>query len=548
MAVGLYIQRDKRPESKFRRSAEVDDQKDAEAQSGLPYMHPSSNGSKAAIAIPTEIWTKIFHWSLYFHSAGESSAEPHSYPYPSPSLSHNPLIITQVCQYWREIVFKDATFWTRIYIRVRSKSSEYASQVMLLQEWIDRSKDLPLSLTVVGEREEPLADEKVPTPIEICDFVKRNHTRWHTLDITFSPIISRQYHTDILPLGDFPELQSLTLRAAEIGRNRYRPPRVTITAPKLSQMRVVGSMYVGGTSRSLPADSQHRDSSPYLTTKKAIIHEQHVIGFMRSFSKDEQNLHGGESDEVAVEEIYYTNECEPATNPASFEHLQITLSNLTSFTAKFGAPSNCTSLLSHMQCSSLTTLDLVVGGQGPPSLVDIGDFITRNGGYLQVLRLSAVDVHEGEMLDVLGTHGRNLKELHLVHIEGARPTGSFISNETFTRLTLPTPTVDAHAGDVYRKCILPNLSKFSYIGHTKDLTLSCIWEMLESRTTTLLSRGNEGRTANGVVMDGFILKSKDCFSAEDPKVVKSLQGLLDEGHTDLHIEASGKPIVPSNRS
>ncbi|PPQ91287.1 hypothetical protein CVT25_006232 [Psilocybe cyanescens] len=549
MTAGRFIP-PKTPELKLYRSTKGDGQKDVKTQPDPPYMQPSSKGSKAVAAIPTEIWTEIFHLSLHFHSAGNGSAEPPSYPSPSSSLSHNPLIIAQVCRYWREIVFKDATFWTRIYVRVRSKSSEYANQMVLLQKRVDRSKDLPLSLTVVGEREEPLAHEKVPTPTEICDFIKKNHTRLHTLDITFSPIISRQYHTDILPLGDFPELQSLTLRAAEIGRNRYRPPRVTITAPKLSQMSVVGRMYVGGTLRSLPADSQHRDSSPYLTTKKAIIHEQHVIDFMKSFSKDEQNLHGGDGEEVAVvEEIYYTNECELATNPASFEHPQITLCNLTSFTAKFGAPSNCAWLLRHMQCSSLTTLDLVIRGQGPSPLADIGDFITRNGEYLQVLRLSAVDVHEAELLEVLSAHGGSLKELHLAHIKGVYAAGSLISNEMFRRLT-PTLDAAAHEDDDYHECILPNLRKFSYVGHAKDLALSCILKMVERRATVMLSRRKERRNVANVaaVLDSFILKSKDCFAAEDPKVVRSFQGLLDEGHTYLHIEASGKPIVQSNRS
>lgn len=63
----------------------------------------------------------------------------------SASTRTNPLIFSAVCQRWRKIAFSTTTLWTTVTVKFKQPMND-AFERVLLEEWLQRSKDLPLSL------------------------------------------------------------------------------------------------------------------------------------------------------------------------------------------------------------------------------------------------------------------------------------------------------------------------------------------------------------------------------------------------------------------
>ncbi|KAJ7619825.1 hypothetical protein DFH06DRAFT_914573, partial [Mycena polygramma] len=87
------------------------------------------------LTLPAEIVSCIFVACL-----------PHHGPV-RPSPSSAPLLLAQICQYWREITLSSCELWSSVdlFFRGQSNGDRYGP---LLKTWLARAKGRPLFLTI----------------------------------------------------------------------------------------------------------------------------------------------------------------------------------------------------------------------------------------------------------------------------------------------------------------------------------------------------------------------------------------------------------------
>ncbi|KDR81852.1 hypothetical protein GALMADRAFT_152664 [Galerina marginata CBS 339.88] len=94
-----------------------------------------------------------------------------------------PLILGRVCKEWREIAWKTPTLWTWIDIPVSRK--RYQTQLELLEEWLERTRDQPLFINVRPE----IGDHSYvysPSPIALFELLVRHSEKWKAVHILSS--------------------------------------------------------------------------------------------------------------------------------------------------------------------------------------------------------------------------------------------------------------------------------------------------------------------------------------------------------------------------
>ncbi|KAF9481691.1 hypothetical protein BDN70DRAFT_854645 [Pholiota conissans] len=115
-----------------------------------------------------------------------------------------PLLLGSVCSSWRRIAWSAPTLWSSLTLRLNT--THIHTQIVLLDEWLSRSGDLPLSIRLFSEEEIHWASATTPgTAIEV---IKKYASRWRGLDLRL-PTSCYKY----LPSSDehLPMLQSLNL-------------------------------------------------------------------------------------------------------------------------------------------------------------------------------------------------------------------------------------------------------------------------------------------------------------------------------------------------
>ncbi|KAF8202976.1 hypothetical protein BJ912DRAFT_896263 [Pholiota molesta] len=115
-----------------------------------------------------------------------------------------PLLLGSVCSSWRRIAWSSPNLWSSLTLRLNT--SNIHTQIMLLDEWLSRSGDLPLSIRLFSEEEIHWASSTTPgTAIEV---IKKYSSRWRDLDLRL-PTSCYKY----LPSSDehLPLLHSLNL-------------------------------------------------------------------------------------------------------------------------------------------------------------------------------------------------------------------------------------------------------------------------------------------------------------------------------------------------
>jgi len=93
--------------------------------------------------MPPEIVSSIF----LFYVSSVPKKTPGPLPWNTPRhKSSGPLILGAVCRKWREIAWSTPQLWSSISLYLSSKS--FSSNLRIAQEWLSRSGQLPLSITL----------------------------------------------------------------------------------------------------------------------------------------------------------------------------------------------------------------------------------------------------------------------------------------------------------------------------------------------------------------------------------------------------------------
>ncbi|PPQ96163.1 hypothetical protein CVT26_004799 [Gymnopilus dilepis] len=144
-----------------------------------------------------------------------------------------PLILSGVCQRWRDIMLNLPELWTSPNVYLNS-ASKLPLQQEILESWLDNSRTLPLHIGLCSELEgilEPIFDQ-----------VKARSSRWETLCLVMSP---RNYARFLRGLTSTPFLKSLHLNASQ---DDTRPNVTSEELPKVALQKSVRleELYIHG--------------------------------------------------------------------------------------------------------------------------------------------------------------------------------------------------------------------------------------------------------------------------------------------------------------
>jgi len=128
--------------------------------------------------LPVEISSYIF--SIYTDDVN-SDFDPQS----SIIGRDGPLLLAAVSQTWRRVAFSTPDLWSTININIRS-SDNLRTKVELTKEWLDRSRRLPLHLSLIYRTSNVVEPEPNPL-IPLFNLIQNVSPRWHKLVLSIPP-------------------------------------------------------------------------------------------------------------------------------------------------------------------------------------------------------------------------------------------------------------------------------------------------------------------------------------------------------------------------
>ncbi|KAF8961064.1 hypothetical protein BDZ97DRAFT_2077059 [Flammula alnicola] len=172
--------------------------------------------------LPSEIASYIF--TLYVESVNDRllSEEPYDKADSSP-----PLLLAAVCKTWREIALTTPQLWASANIFLRN-SDLRGSQAELVKQWLDRSGQLPLSISLttdVPDRHRVQEESFLP----LFDVVRQYAHRWRSLTL-YSDMRFNHYI-----IGDL--MQAPMLETIRLFRDYYSSSVVTFHLPETPSLR-----------------------------------------------------------------------------------------------------------------------------------------------------------------------------------------------------------------------------------------------------------------------------------------------------------------------
>ncbi|KAF8632569.1 hypothetical protein AX15_001779 [Amanita polypyramis BW_CC] len=118
-----------------------------------------------------------------------------------------PLVLAKICKRWRTVVTGTPRLWRDIEIYVSIK--RYQAQISILEDWLEYSGDMPLTILINVCAQEDLRHWSAEPPCEIAEVLTTASDRWHTVYLAI-PVASFSG----IPAVPFSRLRNLTLRTA----------------------------------------------------------------------------------------------------------------------------------------------------------------------------------------------------------------------------------------------------------------------------------------------------------------------------------------------
>ncbi|KAJ7720012.1 hypothetical protein B0H16DRAFT_391972 [Mycena metata] len=137
----------------------------------------------------------------------------------------SPLLLCRICRQWREIALSTPTLWNTIRMDITKPwdDDKAAVQLELINAWLSRSGDCPLSITLTDSSDSPLAAQFLQAAILRC-------ARWEHVDL----LIPFE-HLHFIE-GNMPLLRDLTIGPNEIPDRHGLQVSVFDRAPLLTHV------------------------------------------------------------------------------------------------------------------------------------------------------------------------------------------------------------------------------------------------------------------------------------------------------------------------
>ncbi|KAF9051525.1 hypothetical protein BJ165DRAFT_1449362 [Panaeolus papilionaceus] len=361
-----------------------------------------------------------------------------------------PLILGGVCGAWRRIAWSTPSLWSTVTLRVTNPNS-VPSQVVLLDEWLTRSGQLPLNIRLCSTEDVSWGGT---TPEGFMVALNKHSDRWKLLDIRF-PSLCYKFFPVEEEGKSFPMLSSVLLKPP--GGQGDRIHRVNLpNTPQLHHVNL-SCLYLRSLNfqwdalRSLELDSFYNDECVEMLRQTT-----NLVKFTI------RKLLGGDDRHEMPE------------NP-------VLVPSLEEMIIHNDKDTDITQLVSNIATPKLTTLCYTGEGNTRCPRQELISFIRRSECQLKTLRLADC----------------TLSEVGLEQLLRVMPTLTTLSLSFPFHASAPQPITDSlirlcdpvFANALKQECLLPELRTFNYVG-PPSFSYPAIAKMLQTRTFTIQTQQN----------------------------------------------------------
>ena len=158
--------------------------------------------------LPVEIVSYIF--AIYTKDLNSSLDTRNSI------VERGPLLLGAVSKFWRRVAFSTPHLWNTVTIHILSNDN-LPMKVELTKEWLHRSQQLPLHISLVHEDSNAVKSELIP----LFEVLQNLSPRWCTLTLRIS---ARLYATFLGEVTSAPTLETLKLIDSSDWRRDFHLP------------------------------------------------------------------------------------------------------------------------------------------------------------------------------------------------------------------------------------------------------------------------------------------------------------------------------------
>jgi hypothetical protein len=133
------------------------------------------------------------------------------------------LSLRAICSYWREIAWSMPSLWSLLMVCVDPSKPD--SHISLVQEWLAHSGELPLSIHIYSNLDEPSPENWHRAVFALADVINQCSNRWSNLDLCVPLWFYQRFH------GTTSILQSIGICSL----NLYNVLNFQLTCPCLER-------------------------------------------------------------------------------------------------------------------------------------------------------------------------------------------------------------------------------------------------------------------------------------------------------------------------
>ncbi|KAF8158429.1 hypothetical protein B0H34DRAFT_457687 [Crassisporium funariophilum] len=183
-----------------------------------------------ALALP-ELLTVIFEFAVL-------PVEPYDADYNMMVEAQSPLLLGMVCSTWRSVAIGTPSLWSNISLILPAGGDE--TQMAILQHWLMRARDCPLTVTIEPEDREETDQRRDDSFVALLGVLSKRSKFWHTIDLTL-PQCSTRWISALADINsDFPSLVNITLHDNSDLDSREESHRWFEVAPRLRSVTLFG--------------------------------------------------------------------------------------------------------------------------------------------------------------------------------------------------------------------------------------------------------------------------------------------------------------------
>lgn len=308
--------------------------------------------------LPMKVLQRIFVFYICFLQA---SLHPVNKSYVVPSATSGPLLLSQICKYWRDTALATPLLWGSLSV------GNNQPDISLLQSWLSRSRHIPLSLRLKLNLSSTNADYVGA----VLNLFARHCERWQILDLRLNDVLANRLGTILAESSTLPirriRLDTKLCSVPVISKMFFMLERV-LSLQEIIYANFNRNSFLSDTICGSPLWSR----LTYIDLG-ATLSQFDCISFLSECTSATsitfQNIYNFEDEEM----LHHTMDiCLP-----HLQQLDIVVSTV----------DVCSSILTQLTCPSLVALSIATVSNAPQTPAHLGAFLIRSACHLRLLNI-----------------------------------------------------------------------------------------------------------------------------------------------------------------